>query len=201
MMKNKSVTGVDIVRFKELDARWRGERIPDKPMGLTADEPTEHRRLAAKLAQAYVASREVTVAAPVKVGFDIGGVLSKYPNLLRPVIRALLASPDVEVHVLTDIPDHGKAVRLCSENGFDVPTCNVHSCDYASLGEECKAAKAKELKLDVLFDDFMAYLMSPGEPALRFLAMPDPTRDYFAPDWKTDGSEGDFGRRNARKTV
>lgn len=48
------LTQQEILRFKELDARWRGERLPDKPTGLTGDEPTEHRRLASKLARAYV---------------------------------------------------------------------------------------------------------------------------------------------------
>lgn len=198
-MNNDKVTRADILRFKELDARWRGERVPGKPMGLTADEPTEHKRLSSKLAQAFVRSCEVTREAPVKVGFDIGGLLSKYPGLLRPIVNALLASPDVEVHVLSDMHPRQKCVTDVTSNGFNVPTCNIHSCDYSAHGEECKAVKAREIGLDVLVDDFPGYVATVGTPVLRLLAMPDPTLDYYHEGWKTDGSEGNFGRRKEKR--
>ena len=47
-----------------------------------------------------------------RIGFDIGGILSKYPDILRPIVAALLAAPDVEVHVLSDM--HPRVVA-----GFD----------------------------------------------------------------------------------
>lgn len=134
-----------------------------------------------------------------RIGFDIGGVLSKYPDILRPIVAALLAAPDVEVHVLTDMPDHAKAVRFCHDNGFAIPAERIHSCDYEAHGEECKAVKARDLDLSVLVDDFLGYVATVGAPTLRLLTMPDPTRDYYHPDWKTDGSEGAFGRRLAKK--
>ncbi len=130
-----------------------------------------------------------------RIGFDIGGVLSKYPDILRPIVAALLASPDVEVHVLSDMPSHEKCVLFVHMNGFAVPPERIHSCDYSEHGEECKAVKAREIGLDVLVDDFPGYVATIGAPALRLLSMPDPTRDYYAESWKTDGSEGNFGRR------
>ena len=135
----------------------------------------------------------------VKVGFDIGGVLSKYPDLLRPVVAALATSSEVEVHVLSDMHPHEKCVDwVVNRNGFAVLPERIHSCDYTLHGEECKAIKSREIGLDVLVDDFPGYVASIGAPILRLLSMPDPTRDYYHETWKTDGSEGNFGRRKGR---
>lgn len=131
----------------------------------------------------------------IRVGFDIGGVLSKYPDILRPLVRALLASDDVEVHILSDMHPHAKCVAFCHDNGFLVPPEKIHSCNYSEHGEECKAVRARDLELHVLCDDFPGYVATLGAPALRLLAMPDPTRPYYHDTWRTDGSEGDFGRR------
>lgn len=130
----------------------------------------------------------------IRIGFDIGGVLSKYPDILRPIVCALLNSQDIEVHVLSDMHPHERCVALVHDNGFPIPAEWIHSCNFAALGEECKATKATALGLHVLVDDFPGYLACVGEPPLRLLAMPDPARDYYHPDWKTDGSEGNFGR-------
>lgn len=132
----------------------------------------------------------------VKVGFDIGGVLSKYPDLLRPIIEALSVAPNVEVHVLSDMQPHAKCVDwVVHRNGFAIPPERIHACDYDAHGESCKAVKAREIGLDVLVDDHLGYVATVGAPALRLLAMPDPTRPYYHDNWKTDGSEGTFGRR------
>lgn len=135
----------------------------------------------------------------IRIGFDIGGVLSKYPEALA-FYRACLASPLMDVHIVTDMPKE-KALAMLRLNGIDLDPAYVHSCDYAEHGEECKAEKAKEIGLDVLIDDFIGYVAMPGGPALRLLAMPDPARDYYHPDWKTDGTEGDFGRRKRPRKV
>mgnify|MGYP000343712098 CR=1 FL=1 len=134
----------------------------------------------------------------ISISFDIGGVLSKYPDILRPIVAALLASADVEVHVLSDMCPHEKCVAWVHQNGFPVPAAQIHSCDYSGLGEECKASKARELGLDVLVDDHPGYVATIGAPALRLFTMPDPTRPYYHDDWTTDGSEGDFGRRRKK---
>lgn len=132
----------------------------------------------------------------IKIGFDIGGVLSKYPEILRPIVAALAASPEIEVHVLSDMHPHAKCVDwVVTRNGFAVLPERIHPCDYAEHGERCKAFKAAEIGLDVLVDDFVGYLAVVGAPPLRLLVMPDPDRDYYHPTWGTDGSEGNFGRR------
>lgn len=131
----------------------------------------------------------------VRVGFDVGGVLSKYPEILGPIVAALNASPRVEVHVLSDMFPHAKILDTLVRNGIEVPPERVHSCSYNEHQDLCKAFKARELGLDVLLDDFPGYVGTVGAPALRLLAMPDPERPYYADAWQTDGSEGDFGRR------
>ncbi len=131
----------------------------------------------------------------IKIGFDIGGIISKYPHLLRPIIIALLSSKEIEVHILSDMRPHDKCVKTLIENGFNIPSSQIHSCDYEKYGGECKAIKAKEIGLDILIDDFPDYVGMIGAPELRLLAMPDPTKDYYHKSWKTDGSEGNFGRR------
>jgi hypothetical protein len=136
---------------------------------------------------------------PIRIGFDIGGVLSKYPDLLRPIVTALLASPEVEVHVLSDMFPHEKCVAFVRDNGFLIPPEHIHSCDYGEHGELCKAEKMRELSLDIMLDDFPGYLAEGC--ALRLLVMPDPNRPYYADDWKTDGSEGNFGRRKPPTSV
>ena len=44
----------------------------------------------------------------------------------------------------------------------------------------------------VVADVYAGYLAQ-GCP-VRLLVMPDPHADYYHPTWKTDGSEGNFGR-------
>jgi hypothetical protein len=50
----------------------------------------------------------------------------------------------------------------------------------------------------MLIDDFPGYVQwdsSFGPAPIRLLSQPDPFKPYWAPDWKTDPKDGDFGRR------
>lgn len=159
------------------------------------EEATGLRDMCGEALRAYTTESE----AVTKIGFDIGGVLSKYPGHMRAIVATLLVSPLVEVHVLSDMHPHEKCVSFVHMNGFAIPPEHIHSCDYEAHGDECKAEKAKELGLHVLVDDHMAYVSVTGAPDIRLFVMPDATRDYYDPSWKTDGSEGNFGRRRQRK--
>lgn len=130
---------------------------------------------------------------PLRISFDIGGVLSKYPDQFRPLVTALLASPLVDVFVLSDMKPHARAVAFCHDNGFPVLPGRIICCDYEAHGELCKAVAMRELCIAIHLDDFPGYLAE-GCP-VRLLVMPDPSRDYYHEAWKTDGSEGNFGRR------
>ncbi len=133
----------------------------------------------------------------IRLALDIGGVLSRYPDIFRPLV-SLMLRPDsgVEVYVISDIKPHTKAVAFCHDNGFLVPPERILCADYAEHGEECKAVVCNDYGIDMLIDDHMGYLCDLGYPPVRLFVMPDPKKPYYADDWKTDGSEGDFGRRN-----
>jgi len=130
----------------------------------------------------------------IKIGFDIGGVLSKYPEIFKPLIDALSKSPDIDLHVLSDMfPVEKCQDWIINKNNLSIKPENIHSCDYKEHGELCKTIKCKELGIDIMIDDFVGYVAE-GAP-VRLLVMPDARRPYFHDDWITDGSEGDFGRR------
>ena len=129
----------------------------------------------------------------MKVAFDIGGVLSKYPDTFRQLVAALIDFGH-EVYVITDMPDKEKTVAMLQENLFGfIPESNVHNADYNKYGELCKAVLLRKLKIDMFFDDFPGYLTEGCK--VRLQVLPDPQRPYYHRTWKTDGSEGDFGRR------
>lgn len=77
------------------------------------------------------------------------------------------------------------------KNGLDTPF--IYSADYKTHGENCKKVLCEHLCIDILIDDFIGYIAE-GD-FVRLLVMPDPRKPYYSDDWKTDGSEGDFGRR------
>lgn len=134
----------------------------------------------------------------MKVAFDIGGVISKYPEICRGMIAALCAG-GADVFVITDRHDRGKVLDDLRRNGICPPVAeaDVHVSDYGVHGEACKAVLLRSLAIDVLIDDHGGYVAWPWPtPApMRLLAMPDVRRPYYAEAWETDGSEGDFGRR------
>lgn len=131
----------------------------------------------------------------IRIGIDIGGVLSKFPDLLRPVLAALRASKEVDIYVISDMHPKQKVLDLLCNNGFLFHPDRVFCADFEGDGEDCKRLVAERLGLDILVDDHMGYLMGARERMLRLLVMPDPDRDYYHASWKTDGSEGNFGRR------
>ncbi len=130
----------------------------------------------------------------IRIAFDIGGVLSKWPQLIT-LLRALAVSPSVEVFVVSDMHPVAKIVDVLERNGILLSTAHVVAADYATHGEHCKAVVCRDLGIDILIDDFIGYLVGVDCPPIRLLVMPDPNRDYYHPDWQTDGSEGNFGRR------
>ncbi len=136
----------------------------------------------------------------MRIAFDIGGVLSKYPDVFRPLLDLLCwRGPDprydIEAFVVSDMKPHEKAVAFCHDNGFKVPPERIICADYERHGENCKAVACEELGIDILIDDFPGYVAQIGSPRVRLLVMPDPSLPYYADEWKTDGSEGNFGRR------
>lgn len=129
---------------------------------------------------------------PIRIAFDVGGVLSKRPEVFIPMMRGLAAG-GAEVYVLSDVFSAEKVIGMLALNDIELPTGRVISADYQTHAELCKTRVCKELGIDILIDDFIGYV-SEGDH-VRLLMMPDASRPYYAPTWKTDGTEGDFGRR------
>lgn len=130
----------------------------------------------------------------LRVSVDIGGVLSKYPEQFRILARALHASPEVELFVITDMHDHEQSVRFVHGNGFDfIPEERILNADYTEYGEYCKAKVVEELEIDLHIDDFPGYCAH--NACINLFVCPNPTLPYYADEWITDGTEGNFGRR------
>jgi hypothetical protein len=95
---------------------------------------------------------------PVRVAFDIGGVLSKYPTILRAMASALHQG-GAEVFVITVMQNWAKVRELLDANGFEfIPDGNLILADFERYGEGCKAVLLEQLYIDVFLDDFPAYV-------------------------------------------
>lgn len=141
----------------------------------------------------------------MKIAFDIGGVLSKYPDQFREMLKDFSNS---EIFVITDMHDKAEVVKMLTDNGFiktvvgfgpigPIYEQNVYCADYKTHGDMCKAVLLKELGIDIFFDDFVGYTnwdSSLGPAPIRLLVMPDPWKPYWADSWKVP-VESDFGRR------
>lgn len=134
-----------------------------------------------------------------RIAFDIGGVLSKYPDKFRPFIVQLL-HVGIEVFVITDMHDVDKIYEMLVLNDFGmIPKSNVYSADYKEHGDGCKAELLRDLEIDLFFDDHLPYMMLPGDTIMS-LVMPTAFKPYWSPEWKVpEGADQDFGRRFYKK--
>lgn len=139
----------------------------------------------------------------LKIAFDIGGVLSKYPDQFRILINKLqqpgpnlMQAPAVEVYVISDMHDTDKMHKMLIDNGLFIDKDKVYSADYKEHGEFCKTQLCNQLDIDILIDDFIGYVAEGN--FIRLLSMPNASLPYYADSWRTDGSEGDFGRRRKK---
>ena len=141
----------------------------------------------------------------MRIAFDIGGVLSKYPKIFMSMIKAFdrnnyRTRKDsylyIEMFIITDMHNLSEIKEALQLNDLYqyIPEGNVYSADFEKYGEACKAVLLKQLKMDLFFDDFPAYV-SEGDETCRCLVMPNLKKPYYDDDWKTPNSVGDFGRR------
>ena len=132
----------------------------------------------------------------MRIAFDIGGVLSKYPHVFRPMVDALVKG-GAEVYVITDMHDHAQSVRFVRGNGYDIADDHILNSDYKEHGERCKEVVIEKYGIDVLIDDFPGYVAH--TKCVNLFVWPNPDLPYYHDDFVTDGSEGDFGRRRPKK--
>lgn len=118
----------------------------------------------------------------MKIAFDIGGVISKYPEKMRELIIALICG-GIDVHIITDMPKTASD-RLMIENGFHrvIGLDKVHNANWALHQDQCKAELCKELGIDILVDDRPDYCA--GLDCIGFVVSPRPKLTYNAATWK-----------------
>src|SRR5271166_182329 len=111
----------------------------------------------------------------LKIGLDIGGVVSKHPSQFRELCNLLKDS--CEIFIITDMHDKDKILVMLKENGFGmIPPERVYSADYKNHGEMCKAILLRELGIDIFIDDFGGYVQwdsQLGAAPIRLLMAPD----------------------------
>jgi hypothetical protein len=142
----------------------------------------------------------------LKVGIDVGGVLSKYPNEWRRLIESL-TGPEArcEVYVITDISPISYVIEVLTDNGFIIPDNdyayslikpeNVLSADYEQYGNYAKAVVMREKGIEVYIDDDEKYLQWDtvfGPQPLLLKIVPDPLKPYWSDEWI---QTGELGRR------
>lgn len=128
---------------------------------------------------------------PIRIAFDVGGVLSAYPGLFGAVM-GILERGGAEVYVMSDMGSRGKILNALHRNAIAIPEARVIAADYKAHASLCKAVACEEHEIDILIDDHLAYVASGAQ--VRLLLMPDSARPYYATDWKTDPEDGSFGR-------
>lgn len=137
----------------------------------------------------------------MRFAFDIGGVISKYPEQFRH-LAVTLAAEGNDVFVITDMHNKAEVVEMLADNGFGfIDEVHVFCADYQKHGEFCKAILLRDLKIDFFFDDFVGYVQwdsSFGPAPVRMLIAPDGFRPYWHDGWKVKDGH-DFGRRVYKK--
>ena len=113
----------------------------------------------------------------MKLAFDIGGVLGKYPGVFIPMISALQKG-GAEVFVITDIPEKETAQALLDKYGYSIPPKMILIADFQKHGERCKAVLIKEYGIDVIIDDHPGYCADSG--CVSLFVWPDPSVPYEA---------------------
>jgi len=132
------------------------------------------------------------VPNPLRISFDIGGVLSKYPDVFRPMVEALQKG-GAEVFVLTDMTDHDLSTKFVRDNGYDIPPERVLCADYRAHGDGCKAVLIEQFEIQLHVDDFPGYCAH--SKSVNLFVWPNPDLPYYHDDFVTHGAEGSFGRR------
>lgn len=116
----------------------------------------------------------------LRIGFDIGGVLSKYPEMQK-IMQAFLDARYFDVYIITDMP-RDQAVEMLKDNGVEWNSSRLLCGDWLKNGDECKQVLMAEHKIDIMIDDRMDYILN--GPAIGLLVMPRPKVPYYSAGWK-----------------
>jgi hypothetical protein len=128
----------------------------------------------------------------VRIGLDVGGVISKYPDVFRRLLLAFDRAEGIEVWIISDMHPEKTIIEMMELNEIPFSKQRVRSADYKAHWEMCEAVLCEQLGIDILINDFPGYV-AVGKH-VRLLVMPNPREPYYHDSWKTNGSEGNFGR-------
>lgn len=118
----------------------------------------------------------------LRIGIDIGGVISRYPDQMKELIR-VLDRGGAYVYIVTDMNPQDAALACC-ENGLDGSTSGVEyvvSADWSKHGDLCKTIEAEEWGLDIMIDDRPDYVAE-GD-FIGLCLSPRPNVPYYHPSW------------------
>jgi len=116
----------------------------------------------------------------MKIAFDIGGLISRYPEQMTTMMRALIAG-GVEVYIITDM-NQQDALTACRENNLDfIPPERILSGDWSKCGDRCKTVLCEEHEIDIMVDDRPDYCAEGN--FIGLVLSPRPQVLYYAPGW------------------
>lgn len=117
----------------------------------------------------------------MKIAFDIGGWISRYPDLTREMM-ACLERGGAEVIVMTDMPcDTSHTVLAMNDFIATVHFSSVVNVDWNLHKERSKAEACREHGVDLLIDDYAPYCVGDGFAAL--MVWPKHEHPYDAAEW------------------
>jgi len=116
----------------------------------------------------------------LKIAFDIGGVISRYPQEMLNLMQSLQKG-GVDIHIITDM-NQKDALSACRENNINfLPEENIHSADWSAHGDCCKTVVCDKLGIDILLDDRPDYCADGN--FIGFVLSPRVRKPYYAPGW------------------
>lgn len=116
-----------------------------------------------------------------RVGFDIGGVISKFPEPMKALMRALASSPEHEVFIITDMPIAiAKQMLECNNVPFDDE--HLICVDFSAHQDLCKSNLAETHGIDIMIDDRPDYVALGFQ--IGFIISPRPLLPYEHASWK-----------------
>lgn len=121
-----------------------------------------------------------------RIGFDIGGVISKYPQEMKEMMWMLqghdsVESSPFEIYIITDMP-RAQAIAMLKENKIWFEPERLLCADWAKNGDKCKSILMKEHEIDIMIDDRLDYIMEGCRIGL--FVVPRPEVGYYAKNWK-----------------
>ncbi len=116
----------------------------------------------------------------MRIGFDIGGVISKYPDEFRFLLLALSKVPEIEIYIVTDMP-RDVAKDLLTKNNIPWSEKRLLCGEWGDHGDKCKSVLMRKHRIEIMVDDRLDYIF--GGVKIGLMVVPRTHRKYYAPSW------------------